>query len=404
MKKIISIEIKYMKDPSEKINDLLKSSVLGYYAGKSDNYYRNGEYDIYNSIDDKKYDKDHFVNNVSTLYRLPNLTLSRDKLANFKEECGFNVIRDKNKADIVVIGENTLKKMTEVSYRDCYEYVNFRNSIINKHTSLNQEDKSVVVDFLNSIADEHGEDVYITNYCPHYWYSSDEPPGRKLDVNSFLQSSFIETKRNPIKPITDRYVHYVKPDCYDLYNWIYNNQTNLIKDTVLNKLCVEDSVALTVSEFEQLDNLVSSRDEENVNIGLTMMANCNVEESKVYIALLFAKHSDNMKGRKVWNHVNFKYLRKIFDKYINMQLSSWGQAYTNLIKNLVNDKCLNKWSSRYIVNLMFERVINSHLGIGNDRCAFTLTANDIGIIDKYAEECVDYVEEVESCHNYDLPF
>ena len=53
---------------------------------------------------------------------------------------------------------------------------------------------------------------------------------------------------------------------------------------------------------------------------------------------------------------------------------------------------------------MFENVINQHLGIGNDRCAFTLTANDIGIIDKYAEECVDYVEEVESCHNYDLPF
>ena len=38
MKKIISIQVKYMSDPSEKINDLLKSSVLGYYAGKSDNY------------------------------------------------------------------------------------------------------------------------------------------------------------------------------------------------------------------------------------------------------------------------------------------------------------------------------------------------------------------------------
>ena len=54
MKKIISIQIKYMSDSSQKINDLLKSSVLGYYAGKSDNYYRSVEYDIYNSIDYNK--------------------------------------------------------------------------------------------------------------------------------------------------------------------------------------------------------------------------------------------------------------------------------------------------------------------------------------------------------------
>ena len=38
-----------------------------------------------------KFDKNYFINNVNSLYRLPNLTLSRDKVANFKDECNFKV-------------------------------------------------------------------------------------------------------------------------------------------------------------------------------------------------------------------------------------------------------------------------------------------------------------------------
>lgn len=413
MKKIINIQVKY-SDENGLAKNCLSSNKLGVYAGSASGYGRvKNDFEVFENIDDKKYDKDYFINNVSTLYRLPNLTLSRDKLANFKDECGFNVIRDRDKADIVVIGENTLSKMTETTYKDVFEYKHWKDVILNKmiYSNLRQHDKNDILDFITGIADNYGEDVYVSVNSQTYWYNDDDAPDRQKYLNSFLQMMQNGNKSGCKTISNNSYSSYVKEDYIDLYNWIFNNQDNLIKDTVLNKLCVQDSVILSVSEFEQLDNLVSSQDEENVNIGLTMMANCNVEGSKLYLALLFANHSENMKGRKVWNHVNFKYLRKIFEKYINLTLSSWGQSYNQLLENLVNDDCLTMWGSRYIANLMFKRVIESHLGVGTKDCVFTFSANDLKLKSVYEDQLVDQNDNKLSellteagVGNDDLPF
>jgi len=423
MKKIINIEIKYL-DVNEGENQFIRhnnvkgcfrASELGVYAGASHSHYRrSNEYEILENINDEKYDKDYFINSVSTLYRLPNLTLSRDKLANFKDECGFNVIRDKDKADIAVIGENTLNKMTESTYKDVFDYNVWKSAVLNllSLSSIDQDDKNIIIDFINSIADTFGENIYVGLNTYSYYWAEDASNDREKSINSFLQKIVQKTDLGCKSAVEASYTTYIKADSYDLYTWIYNNQDKLVKDTVLNKLCVQDSVTLGITEFEQLDNLVSSQDEENVNIGLTMMANCNVEDSKLYLALLFANHSENMKGRKVWNHVNFKYLRKIFDNYINLTLSNWGQAYNNLLEYLIKDDCLTMWGSRYISNMMFKNVIESHLGVGTKDCVFTITADDLKLKSKYEDQLVDendnklseVLTEVAGVGHDDLPF
>tara|TARA_R110002012_G_scaffold69420_1_gene179687 strand:+ start:498 stop:1748 length:1251 start_codon:yes stop_codon:yes gene_type:complete len=394
MKKIIKIQITYV-DFEEDYNALensILSSELGVYAGVVGGYGNRGaQFEVFENINDQKYDRDYFSNSVSTLYRLPFLTLSRDKLANFKDECKFNVIRDRDKADIVVIGENTMSKMTETTYKNVFEYKDWKSVVLEKmiYANLEQNDKNYIINFINSIADDHGENVYISFNTNHYYYSDDDKTDREKNLNKFLQM-IQDTREHGCKSVSEnQYTTYVKKDSLDLYNWIYNNQNNLIKDTVLNKLCVQNSVTLGVTEFEQLNNLISSSDEENVNIGLTMMANCNVEDSKLYLSLLFANHSENMKGRKVWNHVNFKYLRKIFERYINLTLSNWGGAYNNLLESLVNDNCLTMWGSRYIANLMFTRVIESHLGVGTKDCVFTVSVDDLKLKSVYEDQLVD---------------
>tara|TARA_R110002012_G_scaffold69421_1_gene179696 strand:+ start:498 stop:1697 length:1200 start_codon:yes stop_codon:yes gene_type:complete len=399
MKKIINVKVTYLNHPNDNLN--LEVNLIGIYAGSQNGgiYNRDNNFEVFNGINDKKYDKDHFINNVSALYRLPNLTLSRDKLANFKDDCGFNVIRNRDKADIVVIGENTLSKMTETTYKDVFDFKHWKSTILNKliYANLNQEHKSYVIDFINNIANTYGENIYVSPNCDRYYYEDDDT-GYVKTVNKFLKIVESTKKAGCHTVSQNHYTNYVKQDSIELYNWIFNNKDNLIKDTVLNKLCVQDSVTITKSEFEQLNNLVGSADGENVNLGLTMMANCNVEESKLYLSLLFAEHSENMKGRKVWNHVNFKYLRKIFEKYININLSSWAGSYDQLIKHLHNDNCLTYWGSRHIAKIMFERVVKSHLGLGTDDTAFTLTVDDLQLKSKYEDK---FIPEKEL---QDLPF
>ena len=49
--------------------------------------------------------------NIKTMYRYPNLSLSRDKLSLIKEKYGTRVVRDKDSADICVISSKTIEKM-----------------------------------------------------------------------------------------------------------------------------------------------------------------------------------------------------------------------------------------------------------------------------------------------------
>ena len=59
------------------------------------------------------------------------------------------MIRDRDKADIVVIGENTLSKMTETTYKDVFEYKPWKDAILNKmiYSNLNQNDKNDILKY-----------------------------------------------------------------------------------------------------------------------------------------------------------------------------------------------------------------------------------------------------------------
>ena len=164
MKKIQITYVDFEEDYNALENSIL-SSELGVYAGVVGGYGNRGaQFEVFENINDQKYDRDYFSNSVSTLYRLPFLTLSRDKLANFKDECKFNVIRDRDKADIVVIGENTMSKMTETTYKNVFEYKDWKSVVLEKmiYANLEQNDKNYIINFINSIADDHGENVYIS--------------------------------------------------------------------------------------------------------------------------------------------------------------------------------------------------------------------------------------------------
>ena len=78
-------------------NNNLKSiglSNLGIYIGRDD--WTVGKKLISQLLPKDKlqnYTKQDFIDSIDTVYRLPHLTLSRDKLSIFAEECNFKVTR-----------------------------------------------------------------------------------------------------------------------------------------------------------------------------------------------------------------------------------------------------------------------------------------------------------------------
>jgi hypothetical protein len=329
----------------------------------------------------QNYTKQDFIDSVDTIYRLPHLTLSRDKLSLFAEECNFKVTRKRDVADVIVIGEKTIEKMIKNSYSGSIDFKTLKScySKGKKWKNLTSEDQDYMHKTIKLIEDLYGDDCEIIHQNSYYYSSTGY--GEKIsEYRSYIKSYNTQSQG---------YVYYYAKDSYDNMSFVKNNMDKVIFDSELNLLCTEDSVTITREEFKNIYSMINSNDKENRSVGMTMMANCNVDKSRTFLCLLFAVCSDDMKNSNVWNQVNFKYLRKEFEYYIDIQLSSWGHAYSSLIKHMVKDKCLTAWAASLIASVMFKRVLEGHHQVGGKDCVFSLNANDLKLKNEYLVKLVN---------------
>ncbi len=329
----------------------------------------------------QKYTKQDFIDSVNTVYRLPHLTLSRDKLALFAEECDFKVTRKRDVADIIVIGDQTIKKMVQNSYSSSIDFKTLKScySIGKEWKNLTSDDQNCMHKQVKLIEDLYGDDCEIT-FTQSYYYSS-TGYGEKLSIYRSYLKNYVTKQAG--------YLYYYPKTSFDNMNFVKNNIDKVIFDSDLNLLCTEDSITINKEEFKSVYSMINSFDKENLSVGMTMMANCNIDKSRTFLCLLFAVCSDNMKNSNVWNQVNFKYLRKEFEYYIDIQLSSWGHAYSNLIKKMVEDKCLTAWAASLIASVMFKRVLEGNHQVGGKDCVFSLNANDLKLKNEYLVKLVN---------------
>ena len=392
MKKIYRIDLNCVNERDFNFN----ATHMGYYIRNKDsrNY---SELNIEDYVKCLKPDSKWLTANVNKIYRLPHLQLSRDKLSMLQEKCKFKNTRKIDDADLVVVGKGTIEKMTKTCWTGTNQLTNnTRSKIISVIDSSKMSDKikTLVKEQLDPIED----DCYFNISTSYYYYDT------KNDYTKFHEDFIdcLNTKSN--------YLDYIPLEMYNSYNSIMSSNYSFVSDEHMNKLCTEDSVVLTKETFKNIHKLITSPDKENVTVGMTMMANCNEEESKTYLALLFAFDSENMKVSNIWNTVNFKSLKKLYEKYINLQLGQWGNAYDYLIKNMCKDKCLTIFASRVIANTMFTRVLSGYSGAGTRESVFTLSASDLKLKPEFADQIVSEVDtnlvnviDNAGSHN-DLPF
>tara|TARA_R100000353_G_scaffold5269_1_gene7464 strand:- start:3060 stop:4211 length:1152 start_codon:yes stop_codon:yes gene_type:complete len=358
-----------------------------YYVGINDRYRFDPTSecfkDIFNSI--QTYDADYITNNVSKMYRLKNLTLSRDKLSLLQDKCNFKITRSKDDADLVIIGKKTVEKFYDIAwigikrftksvYDDAIRLVN--------NSKIEDEDKEKMKDILDSI----DIDSYISIRQNRYGYDRNDAYEDFCDI---FTGGFDRTN----------YHAYIKEEKYQDYSDLLTNTYNLITEENVNKLCTEDSLVLNKDEFKNIVSMLKNQDKDNINVALAMMANCNYNASRHYLALLFAFYSDNMKLGSVWNTVNFKNLKKEFQSYIDITMGNWAHSYDVLIKRMVKDKCLTRFTSRVIANAMFKRVLTASFGVREDS-VFTIDPNSLQLRDEFNNNLVTEEDILQS----DLPF
>lgn len=316
------------------------------------------------------------LSKINTIYRLPNLALSRDKLNNVKEKYNIKVIRDVHKADLIIISNKTIDKIMERMWnRYVFTKAEFTN-IFNLYKSVFQEEIQIEIDeFLTNVMQD--EDI-ISSYTNSYYHNTSKAFD-KSKTKKFLEK--ID------EGDSDTFI-YIPVKHEEQWNVIFESSHKLISDIYMNQVCSEDSIVIDEDMYSRLIQMLKSTAEDKT-LAMTMMSNCNITESKTYIALLFYHFGEQMKGYKTWNQVAFKTLRKQFDKYMVNWGSGHASQYSELVKKLAKDDALTIYAVEHILDLTFEKVITASSGFNQDGCVFKIDRVHVSLSDEYKEKIKD---------------
>jgi|TARA_R110000765_G_scaffold423491_1_gene532464 hypothetical protein len=353
--------------------DSFNLDVLGEFKFSSDNWRgSNGDLlndPIYTGTKKNKID----FNKVETIYRTPKLSLPREKLNVINNKYNTKTIRDINKADCIITSGLYIQSLIDTTWS---------NLVIGTE----------LLEMLYKYKGKHGfntvqlENEFIANITDGHYYTFQTPSTYYWDVKGTDTQNFV----NRIENLGNSrgYHSYITPHNKLMHDTLYNNRDIVILDKYVNSIATEDSLTIDTKVYNQLKAMFSSSDKENIVLGMEIIANCNVEESKGFIALLFFNHSQSFRDAKSWNHVNFKTIRSKFEVYELTYARHSISPYDGFIKKLIEDKGLTKFVMESMLDTVYEKVIESSFGM-NANAVFELNRTDLKLKPEYEKKCID---------------
>ena len=396
-------KIKFISIKADGQNDVLHSPFIGtsgYYVSSSDQW-RDRSLNVKSEVLEQA--KTNRLTNITgkTFYRCGKLALPRDKMNIINQKYNTKVIRDITKADHIIISEKYIETLIDNMWDRIYTGATMLTFFQKNKSAFRDliEYEKLISEIKANIENYSGE-IYYTMDIPHGYYQDNTP---KLDT--------VRDEFHDLKGSRGYHAYITKSNKYS-WDYLKNNQAGLIMDSALSALATEDSLIIKRDEFNQLCSMFMGEDKENHTLGMEMLANCNVEESRGFVALLFFRFCENkFKGTKSWNHVNFKTVRNRFEKFSLTWSRHHTSPYDQFITQLVKDeKGLTTFVMESILDTVYEQVIEEAFGIKSNS-VFEFKRTDLKLKKEYADKCIDknigevLMQETIKAHIIDdLPF
>jgi hypothetical protein len=224
-------------------------------------------------------------------YFLPGVLVPRVKLKDLYSKEKIKNVRDVTKATHVFCGAKTFDTITDTSWKYSIETDALREFI---------------------------ETAYEKNRIDSFYYNKVKDALEFYTLDKVLVKDFASIRmvtdddlsfrinRQNATSSSQAFV-YVKDDYVDLYKSIQG--LDLYDDQALMPhINGPDSVTIDEAMFQTLDTMLSSSDRDNRVVAMEIMANCNYQESLMYLCILFHYHGHRISDIPSKNHVNFKSL------------------------------------------------------------------------------------------------
>jgi hypothetical protein len=283
-------------------------------------------------------------NTLGKLYFTKSASVPRYKVREVKDKYNLSVIRDSRKADTIVISKNEVKDNIQHSW-GAYMYP--RNAVkevleklYNEMFLLTPTRSNLLAKTLGRYASYHIELLKNSELVKDAIDKVNNLP-ESIDYISFSYgcrdrfdrianglNCTIEHKSN---------VKIIEPAAYE--GMMSYKGKNVITDSALQSIL--GSSGMEHENYVFIDQLLDSNDPGNIELGLTLMANSNFEESQHYLLILLGDHYNKHRYVKYCHSVAFKSLMDFmdFNRYSSVTLDSILEKADSVGK--LNDDILN---------------------------------------------------------------
>jgi len=274
---------------------------------------------------------------LGKLFFTKSASVPRYKVREVKDKYNLAVVRDSSKADTIIISKNEVKENIQHSWG---AYFYDRNAVkevmeallaspstafgntrmrYNSYQSDILNNKELVKSGLDKLNDLPADIEYIS-----FSYGCRD----KFDIVSSALAFKLFHKAN---------VKIIDPSVHD--GMLNYRGKNVITDSALQSIL--GSSGMEHENYVFIDQLLNSADPGNIELGLTLMANCNFEESQHYLLILLGDHYNRHRYVKYCHSVAFKSLLDFmdFNRYSGVTLDGILEKADSVGK--LNDDILN---------------------------------------------------------------
>lgn len=227
-------------------------------------------------------DKGYTPAQGDSIFLMPGVNIPRVKLKDLALNLGIKVVRDPERANIIISGKATFDKITLGSWKYKVDINNF-TQYVELLKTIDNVDNYYINQYETAIAAVNPDVIY-TDY------------GTISDMND-----------KDIDGCTggSKTIFYIDSENAEIIDAI-QNKTIFDESELLAMINGDDAIIITKEVYQQLTSMFDSKDSDNHIMAMEIMANSKYIESALYLLLLLEGNSSEISDSNTRNHVNFK--------------------------------------------------------------------------------------------------
>jgi len=241
-------------------------------------------------------DKGYVPAQGDSIYLMPGVNIPRVKLRDLALDLGVKIVRDPERANVIISGKATLNKITGSRWLHNAETEEFTKYVewLKTHMGFDM----YYTDKYKTAVDACNPDVIYIEYS-----TKNHMMGAGFKVCEGYSSG----------------IYFVEDEYRSMLDSIQNKPI-FDESELLALINGDDAVTITAEVYQQLVKMFESSDQDNHIMAMEIMANSNYVDSALYLLLLLEGFEHKISSCHTRNHVNFKSMVS----YFNMAVKEIG--------------------------------------------------------------------------------